>query len=475
MTQQDWVPTRRPGDRILRIPRVRSWHVPLPPLPKARTGGASSLILIYGFLGAIVLGTILLMLPISSKTGQVTSFVDALFTSTSSVCVTGLVVVDTADYWSYFGQGVILVLIQLGGFGFMTSATLFLLMFGRRIGLRERLLIRESMGLARLGGLVKLVKRMAIFAISVEIVGAAVFYVRLSIDNPGGPTLWTSVFHSVSAFNNAGFDVFGGFRSLSGYQEDVLMLLATAALIIIGGISFLFLADIFQVRRFGRLSLDSKIVLLTTLFLLVGGTAIILLTEYADPDTMGGLSWAHKILNAFFQAVTARTAGFSTINVANLADYALFFTMLLMYIGGAAGSTAGGIKVNTFGMLAATMWSSMRGRERPVAFGRELNPQQIYRALVVVMLSMGLLAIVVLLLTVTEEFQFLDIMFETVSAFGTVGLSAGITPHLSVVGRLIITATMFIGRLGPLTLALSLIQRQHHVNYRYPTDTVRIG
>ena len=431
--------------------------------------------MIYGFLGAILIGTILLMLPISSKTGQFTPFVDALFTSTSAVCVTGLVVVDTADYWNYFGQGVILVLIQLGGFGFMTSATLFLLMFGRRIGLRERLLIRESMGLARLGGLVKLVRRMAIFTISVEIIGAAVFYVCLSIDKPGGPTLWTSVFQSVSAFNNAGFDVFGGFSSLADYQGNVLMLLATATLIIIGGISYLFLADLFQVRKFGRLSLDSKIVLLTTLFLLIIGTAITLLTEYTDPDTLGSLSWPHKVLNAFFQSVTARTAGFSTINMANLANYALFFTMLLMYIGGAAGSTAGGIKVNTFGMLAATMWSTMRGRERPLAFGREFNPQQIYRALVVVMLSIGLLAIVVLILTATEEFRFLDIMFETVSAFGTVGLSAGITPHLSVAGRLIITATMFVGRLGPLTLALSLIQRQHHVNYRYPTDTVRIG
>ncbi len=475
MTQQEWMPTRKPGDRILRIPRVKSWSVPLPPLPKPRTGGASSLVLIYGFLGAIALGTILLILPISSKSGQATSFVDALFTSTSAVCVTGLVVVDTADHWSYFGQGVILTLIQLGGFGFMTSATLFLLMFGRRIGLRERLLIRESMGLAKLGGLVKLVKRMAIFAISVEIIGAAVFYVHLSIEDPGGPTLWRSVFHSISAFNNAGFDVFGSFRSLSEYQGDVLMLLVTAVLIIIGGISFLFLADLFQVRRFGRLSLDSKIVLLTTLSFLVIGTAIILLTEFRDPDTLGSLSLPQKILNAFFQSVTARTAGFSTINMANLANYALVFTMLLMYVGGAAGSTAGGIKVNTFGMLAATMWSTLRGKEHPGAFGRELNPQQIHRALVVAMLSLGLLALVVLLLTITEGFSFLNILFETVSAFGTVGLSTGITPQLSVAGRLIITATMFIGRLGPLTLALSLIQRQHHVNYRYPTDNVRIG
>ncbi|HEY31801.1 MAG TPA: Trk family potassium uptake protein [Dehalococcoidia bacterium] len=475
MSQPEWVPTRKPGDRVLRIPRVRSWRVPIPLVAKPRTGGASSLILIYGFAGVIILGTLLLMLPVASKTGQSTSFVDALFTSTSAVCVTGLVVVDTADHWNYFGQGVILTLIQIGGFGFMTSATLFLLMFGRRIGLQERLLIGESMGLARPGGVVRLIRRMAIFTISVEIVGAAVFYVRLSMEDPEGMSLWRSVFQSVSAFNNAGFDVFGGFRSLSGFIEDPLMLLATAVLIILGGISFLVLADLFRTHRFGRLSLDSKLVLSTTVLLLVFGTLVILLTEFADPDTLGGLSLPQKVLNAFFQSVTARTAGFSTISMANLANYALFFTMLLMYIGGAAGSTAGGIKVNTFGMLTATMWSTLRGRERPGVFGRAFNPQQIYRALVVVMLSIGMLAIVVLLLTVTEEFRFLDVLFEAFSAFGTVGLTTGITSQLSVAGRLIIVATMFIGRLGPLTLGLSLIQRQKPTSYRYPTDNVRIG
>ena len=475
MRQSEWVPTRKPGDRILRIPRVRSWRVPIPLVPKSRTGGVSSLILIYGFAGVIILGTLLLILPVSTKTGQSTSFVNALFTSTSAVCVTGLVVVDTADHWSYFGQGVILSLIQIGGFGFMTSATLFLLVFGRRIGLQERLLIGESMGLERPGGLIRLIRRMAIFTISIEIVGAAIFYVGLSMENPGGVSLWRSVFQSISAFNNAGFDVFGGFRSLSGYIGNPLILLTTAVLIILGGISFLVLADLFRSRRLGRLSLDTKLVLSTTALLLVLGTLITLLTEFADPDTIEGLSLPQKVLNTFFQSVTARTAGFSTINMANLANYALFFTMLLMYIGGAAGSTAGGIKVNTFGMLSATMWSTLRGRERPGAFGRAFNPQQIYRALVVVMLSIGMLAIVVLLLTVTEGFRFIDLLFEAVSAFGTVGLTTGITPQLSVAGRLLITATMFIGRLGPLTLVLSLVQRQKPASYRYPTDNVRIG
>lgn len=400
---------------------------------------------------------------------------DALFTATSAVCVTGLVVMDTADYWSLFGQIVILILIQIGGFGFMTSATLFLLAFGRRIGLRERLLIGESMGLTQLGGLPTIIKRMAIFTIIMEIAGAALFYLRFSTESPAGTAIWKSLFQAISAFNNAGFDIFGNFRSLSQYQGDLLVLLVTAILIFLGGISFLVMADVLKTRSFTKLALDSKVVITTTLSLLALGTIIVLLTEFNDADTLGALPIPQKILNAFFQSVTARTAGFSTVSMKNVADYALFFTMLLMFVGGASGSTAGGIKVNTFGMLGATIWSTIRGREHAGAFGREFTTQQIHRALAVVILSLGLLSLLVFLLTVTEEHRFLDLLFETISAFGTVGLSTGITPGLSTAGRLIITVTMFIGRLGPLTLVLSLIQRQQITEYRYPHEAIRIG
>lgn len=400
---------------------------------------------------------------------------DALFTATSAVCVTGLVVVDTGNHWSLFGQAVILALIQIGGFGFMTSATLFLLAFGRRIGLRERLLIGESMGLTRLGGLVRIVIQMAVFTLCIEITGAALLYTRFSTENSLGISVWQSVFQAVSAFNNCGLDIFGNFRSLSAYQADPFVLLVTAALIILGGISFLAVSDLVKARGFTRLSLDSKIVLFTTALLLVFGTIVLLITEFNDPDVIGGLTAPQKLLNAFFQSVAARTAGFSTINMANLADYALFFTMFLMFIGGASGSTAGGIKVSTFGVLMATIWSAVRGREHAGAFGREFTIQQIYRALAVAVLSMGFVSVVVFLLTVTEEFRFLDLVFETFSAFGTVGLSTGITPGLSVAGRLLVIATMFTGRLGPLTLVLSLIQHQRPADYRYPEDVVRIG
>jgi trk system potassium uptake protein TrkH len=432
-------------------------------------------VLIYGFLGAILLGSILLMLPISSKSGQVTPFVNSLFTATSAVCVTGLVLVDTADYWSFFGQIVILILIQLGGFGFMTSATLFLLMFGRRVGLRERLLIRESMGLARLGGLIRIVVQMALFTLFIEIAGAVLFYIHFSMNDSTGMAVWHSCFQSISAFNNAGFDLYGGFQSMLGLQRDPLMILVTAVLIFLGGISYLVISDIFRARGFSRLTLDSKLVLSTTLSLLVLGTLVIFLTECNHADTLGGLPVPLKILNAFFHSVTARTAGFSTVSMTKMADYALFFTMLLMFVGGASGSTAGGVKVNTAAVLMATIWSTIRGKENAQVFGREFTLQQVHRALTVALLSTGLVAIVVFLLTLTEEFRFIDLLIETVSAFGTVGLSTGITPALSVAGRLIITLTMFVGRLGPLTLALTLIQRQQPTEFRYPIDIIRIG
>ena len=444
-------------------------------LPQQRTGSSLSRTLILGFAGLIVIGGILLMLPISSAAGQATPPVNAFFTSTSAVCVTGLVVVDTGTYWSSFGQGVILALIQIGGFGFMTSATLLMLAFGRRIGLRERLLIGESMGMSRLGGLVRIVRNMAIFTLLAEGIGAAVFFIRFSAENPLRLAIWKSTFHAISAFNNAGFDIFGNFQSLTNYRGDPLVVLSTAALIFLGGISFVVILDVLKTRRLVRLSLDTKLVLVVTVSLLAAGMVVILLTEFIEPTVFGNVSLPQKVLIAFFQSVTARTAGFTLVNMGTLTQYALFFIMFLMFVGGAAGSTAGGMKVNTFGMLAATIWSTIRGREHAGAFGREFNTQQLYRAIAVVMLSLGLVALVGFLLSVHEKTSFINLLFETVSAFGTVGLSTGITPSLSLAGRIIITVTMFLGRLGPLALTLALLQRQKPSQYRYPEEMVRIG
>ena len=477
--QDSKAPPRRafvkPGDKIFRVPRAISWQVLPRIINRPRQRGISTTILIWGFAGIVVIGTLLLMLPFASESGKATHPVDALFTATSASCVTGLSVVDTADHWSYFGEGVIMVLAQFGGWGFMTLATLFLLALGRRIGLRERILIRESMGVERLGGVVRIVRQIAVFTIIMEVIGAALVYISISTRYTTGVAIWKSVFQSISAFNNCGFDLFGGLRSKADYQGDPLLILTTAGLIIAGGISYLVIADIAKARNFTRLSLDSKLVITTTLCLLGVGTIVILLTEMNNPATLGPLPLSQKILNAFFHAVTPRTAGFSTLNIGSFAIYSLFFIMALMFVGGASGSTAGGIKVNTFGLLIATILSTIRGKEKAGAFGREFTTQQIYRALTLMILSITLIAVIVFILSITEKFTFLQLLFETVSAFGTVGLSTGITPGLSIAGKLIITLMMFIGRVGPLALVLSLAQRQQVTEFNYPQETIRIG
>lgn len=461
--------------KVLRVPHITSWRIPLTEPEETKTGGISPFIIVVGFAGMIALGTVLLMLPIANVTAKEASFVNALFTSTSAVCVTGLVVVDTGTYWSSFGQVVILVLIQAGGFGFMTSATLVLLALGRKMGLRYKLLIGDSMGIRKMKGLDKLLIRIGIFTIAAELIGAIIFYICFYSGSEPGNIAWKSLFHSISAFNNAGFDIFGDFRSLTDFQTNAPVILTTAILIFFGGISYIVVADVIKSRRFEKLTLDSKIVLTTTIVLLGVGMIVILLTEFSNPATLGYLTFSQKLLNAFFHSVTPRTAGFNTIDIHSIADYSLFFTILLMFVGGASGSTAGGVKVNTFGMLISTIWSTLRGKERAGAFGRTFLVQQVYRALTVVMLSLAVVTIVVFILTVVEEFDFLPLLFETVSAFGTVGLTTGITPGLSVAGKAIITVTMFIGRLGPLALMFALVQQQQQTAYSYPEEEIRTG
>jgi trk system potassium uptake protein TrkH len=473
------------GDRIFRVPRVEPWRIPLALVRVPKFKSISVAVLIWGFAVMIAIGAVLLMLPISSRAHTWTNFPDALFMSTSATCVTGLSVFpDVGTTFSPFGQAVLLVLMQVGGFGFMASATLLLLAFGRSVGLREKLLIGESMGVEKLGGLVSLLMGIAFFSIICEGLGAVILYIRFSqVYDSAGTAMWQSIFHAVSAFNNCGLDILGQGNSFIDYQNDPLVVLTIAALIILGGLSFLVVWDIFQKRSFSKLSLDSKMVVLVTAVLLILGTVVLLAMEYSNEETLGPMSVPQKVLSALFQAVTPRTAGFMVINVRFMTAYSLFFTIMLMFIGGASGSTAGGVKVNTFGVLLSTVWSSLRGKEHAEAFGRELRPQQIHRGLAVAMLALGLVGVVALVMTVTEahttvggeSVEFIDVLFETVSAFGTVGLSTGLTPSLTLAGKFIIIVTMFAGRLGPLTLALSLVQGQRTTEYRYPQDQVRIG
>ncbi len=469
----DW--QRKPGDRVFRVPRIEPWRVLIPVENEKKSSQPSLRTLIYGFAGMILLGSILLMMPFAAESGKFTSPINAFFTATSSVCVTGLTVVDTADYWNTFGEIVILLLIQFGGFGYMTVTTFFLVALGRKIGLREKMLVGESIGLNQTGDVRRLIRNLVIFTLVLEIVGAAILYSQIYWEFPLIEAIWKSIFHAVSAFNNAGFDIMGNNSSLTVYQNNPLFMLTIAGLVIVGGLSFLVLQDIFRSRKTMRLAVDSKMVLTVSGILLVFGTIIILATESTNPDTLGLLSFPGKILNSFFHCVISRTAGFSSFDIGSMAPYALFFTMLLMFIGGASGSTAGGIKVGTFGVVFATMIGAIRGKEHPGAFGREFMESQIYRALAVVMLSVGLLVIVVFFLVIIEDFEFLPLAFESVSAFGTVGLSTGITPDLSIIGKIVIALTMFAGRLGPLTLIFTMVKAQKVSTYRYPKEIIRIG
>ncbi len=469
----DW--QRKPGDRVFRVSRIEPWRVLIPVGNEKKSSQPTLRNLVYGFAGMIALGTILLMMPFAAESGQFTSPINAFFTAASSVCVTGLTVVDTANYWNIFGEFIIMLLIQFGGFGYMAVTTFFLVSLGRKIGLREKLLVGESIGLAQIGDVSKLIKNLVLFTLLVELVGAAIlfsqFYPVYSLDE----AIWRSVFHAVSAFNNAGFDLMGSAGSMSAYHSNPLVLLTIVGLVIVGGLSFLVIQDIFRSRKSMRFAIDTKMVLTVTIILLVFGTIIVMATEIANPDTLGNLSFPDKLMNAFFHCVVSRTAGFYSFDIGSMAPYALFFTMLLMFIGGASGSTAGGIKVGTFGIVFATMLCAIRGKEHPGAFGREFMESQVYRALAVVMLSIGVVVIVVFLLTMIEDFEFLPLAFESVSAFGTVGLSTGITPDLSVAGKILIALTMFAGRLGPLTLILTMVKSQKVTTYRYPKEIIRIG
>jgi len=454
---------------------TRPWRL-VPRGVRPRPGSPlSPLALLYVFAALIVTGAVILSLPACAASGVRTGFLDALFTSASAVCVTGLVVVDTGTHWAPLGQAMVLLLIQVGGFGFMASATLLLLAFGRRIGLRERLLVGETIGATHPGGLVSLIQRMALFAFLAELVGALVLFGRYTSSLGSARGAWFAVFHSVSAFNNAGFDIYGGFVSLTTQSNDPVVVLTILSLLVVGGLSFAALANIASKRRLSRLTLDTRLVLATSGVLILVGTVVYLLAESGNPETMGALTFPQKLMCALFQSATPRTAGFTTVNIGAMHDYTLLFTMFLMFVGGAAGSTAGGIKVNTFGLLIATVVSTLRGREHAEAFGRRFNMNHVLRALAVVLLAIAFLATAILLLAYTEDTDTLSVAFEAVSAFGTVGLSTGITPGLSEAGRVVVIVTMFVGRLGPLYVALALVQRQKPKEYRYPVESVRIG
>lgn len=435
-----------------------------------------SKILVLGFAGVILVGTLLLYLPPASASGRSLSLVDALFTATSAVCVTGLVVVDTADHFSLFGELVVLLLIQAGGLGFMTLSTLVALALGRRITLQDRLVIREGFNQHSLTGVVRLVQLVLVASAGFELLGAALLALRFVPQFGAARGLYLSVFHSVSAFNNAGFDLMGGFHSLQAYAVDPLVNLTVSGLIILGGLGFTVLFELGGRSIRHPLSLHTRLVLSVTGVLLGVGTVLFWLLERHNLHSLGRLTLGGQLLASFFHSVTARTAGFATLNLAVLHPSTLLLLAILMFVGASPGSTGGGVKTSTVGVLLATVWATVHGSgDDVVVLGRRIPPELVRRALAIVVLAVLALLATALLLTATEKQPAFDLLFETISAFGTVGLTTGLTPSLSPVGRLLLVLLMFVGRVGPLTLAASIATRCKSPGLRHAEGRVMVG
>jgi trk system potassium uptake protein len=428
-----------------------------------------------GFFCLIMLGTFLLMLPFATKDRHHLSFIDALFEATSAVCVTGLVVVDTQTTFTVFGQIVLMFLIQIGGLGFMTVGILIALFLGKNIGLKGRLMIQESLNQLSLEGMVRLVKFVVIFTLIIEGIGATILAIRWASDFGFPQSIFYGIFHSISAFNNAGFDIMGGFKSITEYVGDFTVIMTLSSLIIIGGIGYTVIIDLLKKKSLRKLSLHSKLVILVTLLLNVLGTILVFVLEYNNPGTLGDLSFKDKLLGAFFHGVVPRTAGFNSLNMPDLTQSTQLITMLLMFIGGGSGGTAGGIKVTTFVILILAVWTLIRGRNEVNVFGKRLPNDIIFRAFSITLYSTALIAVFLFILTITEEAPLNIILFEVISAFGTVGMSLGLTTELSPIGKILISLLMFMGRVGPLTIAFALARANKKLPYKYAEEKVMIG
>lgn len=438
---------------------------------------------ILSFAILISIGTVLLMLPAASVSISL-EFVDALFTATSASCVTGLVVVDTGSELSPIGQFIILVLIQVGGLGIMTFSTLFLLMAGRRPSLTDRIVIQDTFTHGGERSLSSILKNLILFTFVMEVLGSVLLFMRFLPGRAIGEAVYLSIFHAVSAFCNAGFSLFA--ESFAGYRSDWMMNLVICILIISGGIGFVVISELrhlYPINRRGwsRLSLHTKLVLCTTAILLISSTLLIIIMEWRN--TLAGLPIHNQILAAFFQAVTVRTAGFNTLAIGDMASVTLFIMLILMFVGACPGSCGGGIKTTTFASLTLFGLARLQGRSRPQVFHRTIAEASTGKSISLVMVSvvvvmLGTIAILTAELGEIPQYlsrgKFLDLLFEVVSAFGTVGLSTGVTEELSLAGKLIITLVMFVGRLGPLMVIVAIRHRES-ASYYYAEENILIG
>lgn len=440
-------------------------------------------ILAIGFALVIFTGGTLLSLPISSASGEFTPFLDSVFTATSAVCVTGLVTLDTGTHWNYFGKTVIVILIEIGGLGFMSISTLIALVIGKKITLKERLLIQEAYNAQNLQGIIRLVRYLMIFTIGVQLTAAMILMTQFIPMYGVGQGIYYGIWHAVSAFCNAGFDLFGNvvtgtFQSLTLLNNNKVILLTLGNLIVIGGLGFSVWLELWNSRKkpkvLRRLSLHSKVVISLTAILIFAPAFIMLLLEWSN--TLEGMTFGNKLVNAWFMSVTPRTAGFNSVSTTEMAPASRFITMLLMFIGGSPGSTAGGIKTTTFGIVIFTILSVLKGREDTEIFGKRLSKSTVYKAVAVFAIGISLVILDIMVLSVTELGVSMEmIMYEVLSAFGTVGLTQGITPFLSSPGKIVIATTMYLGRVGPMTVMLALARLKPSAALRYPEDKLLIG
>ena len=430
-----------------------------------------SQLLILIFFVSISIGTVLLKLPFA--TTKPISFTNALFTATSAMTVTGLAVADTGTAFTLFGQLVIISLIQLGGLGIMSFAVLIFMLLGKKIGLKERIVIQESLNQTSIGGMIYLVRNLLIFSLVIESIAMIFLAIRWVPKMGWGKGLYYSFFHSISAFNNAGFALWPD--SLMGYVGDPIVNIVISLLFIIGGIGFTVLIDLWLKKKFKKLSLHSKLMIIGTFLINIVAMLLIFALEYNNPHTLGGLSsLGDKLWASYFQAVSPRTAGFNSLDIGSLDESTIFLMLLLMFVGAGSASTGGGIKLTTFLVIILAVITYLRGKKEIVIGRKSIGNEIVFRSLAISTIAITFIFVAVFLLNVIEEEPFLPILFEVISAFGTVGLSMGITASLTTFGKIIIIFIMFLGKIGPLTLAFSLAKTDK-AQIRYPNENILTG
>ena len=428
------------------------------------------------FIGLILLGTLLLMLPVASRSGVSCGFRPALFTATSATCVTGLVLYDTFTQWSPFGQVVIICLIQIGGLGFMSVATMVMFMLRRKVGLKQRMIMAQALSLNDLDGVVRLQKWVIGGSLTVEAVGAAILTAYFAPKFGFWTALKLGVFHSISAFCNAGFDIFGYGTSLVEFNSDPVVLLTLGALVVVGGLGFLVWEEVLNFHKTKKLSVYARLVLVASSALLILGTVLFALAEWNNPDTIGNMSTGDKLLNSFFQSVTTRTAGFAAVDQGLLTDGGKGIAIFLMLIGGSSGSTAGGVKTVTMMVLFLFLWSRIRNKSSVTVYRRTIPNKQVMDAMTIVTLVIGLAMFGAIFISATSPVSFTDGLFEAVSALATVGITAGATTQLSIAAQYLIIIYMYFGRVGVLTISLGfLMGNEAEERFRYAHTNLMIG